>query len=88
MSLSEALRNQDYPCRYPFKLVLKPDAVDEVERRIKAVCKPAQRLSIKLRQSRNGRYVALTASIEADRAETIETVYAALADAPGIVTSL
>ena len=89
MSLHRALEAQDYPCDYPFKLICTPQAVEEVRARVLNTLGPGSLIKdVHQRASRGGRYIALTVTIEAIGAEQIESVYAALADVPGIVTSL
>ena len=88
MSLADALRGEDYPCRYPFKLVCRPDALDDVKRAIRAALPADAAPEWRQRASRNGNYIALTVTIRAESAAQIEAVYAALAPVPGIVTSL
>lgn len=89
MSLHAALRELDYPCAYPYKLICKPSAIETVRARVlETLGDDARILDVHQRASRSGRYVSLTVSFEAKSAEQIEAVYDALTGVDGIVTSL
>ncbi len=89
MSLHAALQDLDYPCPYPFKLICQPDAVENVrEHVLSSLGQTATVTDVHQRASRNGRYIALTVTINAESAPQIEKVYADLAPVPGIITSL
>lgn len=88
MSLASALRALDYPCEYPLKLVVRPEAVDDIRARLQGAAPHDAALNMHQRASRNGRYIALTAKFTANNAEEIEALYAGLASAEGIVMSL
>lgn len=89
MSLRAALQDLEYPCVYPFKLICQPDAVERVRECIlTSVGDQAAVTDVHQRASRNGSYIALTVTINAQSAAQIEKVYADLGPVPGIVTSL
>lgn len=88
MSLGTALRGENFPCEYPFKLVCLPQAAAQIQAIVMANRPAHEQPRVQQRASRNGKYLALTITVTANSAEEIEAVYAALKGTPGIVTSL
>jgi putative lipoic acid-binding regulatory protein len=89
MSLHAALQGLEYPCEYPFKLICQPLAIESVRACIlTSIGESATITDSHQRASRNGKYIALTITINATNAPQIEQVYAALRGVTGIVTSL
>ena len=89
MSLLSALQDLEYPCHYPFKLICRPEAVDEVRAAIITSLGTETLITdVRKRASRNGQYIALSLAIQATSAAQIAKVYEDLRDVSGIVTSL
>lgn len=79
-----------YPCTFPVKVFLKPDAADEahVESLVRAELAAASPLQIQRSLSSSGAYTCLTLSFTATDAEQIRRIGAALRDTPGVLLSI
>ncbi|TAM09784.1 MAG: DUF493 domain-containing protein [Nevskiaceae bacterium] len=79
-----------YPCAYPVKVFLRPDA--EVEAAlvagIRAELAPGAALEVVRRPSSSARYICLTLRFTAQDAEQVGRIAARLRAAPGVLMTL
>ncbi len=90
MALSEALAQLNYPCNYPFKFFCRPapETIIAIRDTIARSAPDWDPEELVQRPSRTGRFVALTATIQARDAAQIETIYLQLAAVDGILMSI
>ncbi len=80
----------EYPCTFPVKVFLRPDAANEaqVEVRVRDELAAGAALRIQRRLSSSGAYTCLTLSFTAVDAEQILRIGTALRNAPGVLLSI
>ncbi len=85
-----ALALLDYPNRYPLKVVGKPSADFEavVLSLVKARCPQAEHIEVRQRNSRGGKYLALTLTFTVHTQQQLEDIYRDLYDCDQVVMSL
>lgn len=83
-------RGLEYPCTFPVKVFLKPDAANEahVESLVRAELAAGSPLQIQRSLSSSGAYTCLSLSFTATDAEQIRRIGTALRDAPGVLLSI
>lgn len=79
-----------FPCPFPVKVFLRPDADTEaeIERRLRALLAPQAQLAVTRHLSSAGRYVCLTLTFTAADAEHARRVGVAMRDAPGVILAI
>lgn len=78
----------DFPCRVPFKVFLRPDG--DAEQRLHAACEQAAdaRIECERQPSRNARYVCLRLTLTATSAEQLDAVKRAIAAEDAVLLAL
>lgn len=84
------VRGLEYPCAYPVKVFLKPDAAAEAEllTRVRAAAGADSPVEVSRNTSRGGAYICLTLTFTATDADHALRVGAAARDAPGVLLSV
>lgn len=79
-----------YPCLYPVKVFLRPDAEAEARlvAQLRAELAPGAALEVERRPSANARYVCLTLRFTAQDAAQVERIATRLRSAPGVLMAL
>ena len=85
-----ALALIDYPSRFPLKVFGKPSADFEatVVGLVRARCPQAEHIEVKRRDSRGGKYLALTLTFTVHTQQQLEDIYQDLYDCEQVVMSL
>lgn len=80
----------EYPCTFPIKVFLKPDAANEaqVESLVRAELAAGSPLQVRRSLSNSGAYTCLSLSFTATDAEQIRRIGTALRAAPGVLLSI
>lgn len=80
----------DYPCSYPAKVFLRPDAATETAliKRVQTQLEPGTPLEVERRPSAAGTYLCLTLRFTAQSAEHAQRVAATIRAADGILMAL
>ncbi|MDQ7091798.1 MAG: DUF493 domain-containing protein [Methylococcales bacterium] len=80
----------DFPCQFPIKAMGKTDiefdllVVDIINQHVNALATDA----IKIRPSKNGKFVSVTITIEAMSQRQLDTIYQQLNDHPRVLMTL
>jgi putative lipoic acid-binding regulatory protein len=85
-----ALALLDYPNRYPLKVVGKPsdDFETTVLSLVRARCPQAEHIEVRKRNSRGGKYLALTLTFTVHTQQQLEDIYRDLYECDQVVMSL
>lgn len=88
--VGSALDFLDYPARFPLKVFGNQSAQfeDIVLQLIKARCPQAEHIEVSQRQSRGGKYIALTLTFTVYNRQQLENIYQDLYDCEQVVMSL
>ena len=88
--MESALDLLDYPARFPLKVLGNQSAQfeDIVLQLVKARCPQAEHIEVSKRQSKGGRYIALTLTFMVYSRQQLENIYQDLYDCEQIVMSL
>lgn len=88
--MAEEPTGLSYPCAYPVKVFLRPDAAAEAAlvAGVRAELAPGAALEVARRPSSSARYICLTLRFTAQDAEQVGRVAARLRKAPGVLMAL
>jgi hypothetical protein len=88
--VESALDFLDYPVRFPLKVLGNQSAQfeDIVLQLVKAHCPQAEHIEVRQRQSKGGKYIALTLTFTVYNRQQLEDIYQDLYDCEQVVMSL
>lgn len=88
--MSENLQLLEFPCDFPIKAVgnAREDFVRIILELVREHAPEVTEQDVKVRESRNGRFMSVTVTVRAQSAEHVKTISAALSECEHIIMSL